>query len=139
MPTVVVHVDRYPRVMADVERISPLTMTRESTPIITEHGSIVIVTVLPEQCVELARTIEPFITTGKTGVVLDLGRVSFLDSVSIAAIIGLRNRLLAIRRRFAVANLAPNIQAVFRILKLDRMFDLGFDLEQAIADASLPP
>ena len=69
---------------------------------------------------------------------LDLSRVPFLDSVSIAAIIGLRNRLLAVRMRFAVANLAPNIQAVFRILKLDRMFDLSLDLERAIADAALP-
>lgn len=111
-------------------------MTPSHSPTIIEHQGIVIATVQAEQCGDLMRAIEPYLTAGRTGVVVDLSRTPFLDSVNIAAIISVRNRLTSSGLRFAVANLAPNIQAVFRILKLDRMFELGMDLEQAIAHAS---
>lgn len=108
--------------------VHPLTLT--------EYQNIVIATVQNECCDGLWKTLEPCVRAGRTGVVLDLSRTPFLDSVNIATIIGTRNKLAAAGVRFTVANLAPNIQAVFRILKLDRMFDLGLNLEQAIAGAS---
>jgi anti-anti-sigma factor len=122
--------------MTDVECISGLPMTPVHAPTIIEHQRIVIATVQSEQCEALWKALEPHLAAGKTGVVLDLSRINFLDSVNIAAIIGTRNKLESAGVRFAVANLAPNIQAVFRILKLDRMFDLGMNLEQAITVAN---
>lgn len=111
-------------------------MTPVHGPAIIEHGAVVIVTVQSEQIGDLWRTLEPYLAKGCTGMVLDLSRTTFLDSVNIAAIISLRNKCEAAQVRHAVANMAPNIQVVFRILKLDRMFDLSLDLDKAIAKVS---
>ena len=93
------------------------------TPIITEHAQIVVVALLPDQCQGLWKVLEPLVIQGKKNAVVDLTKVPFLDSVSIAALIACRNKAFAVDKRFVVANLSPNILAVFRILKLDRMFE----------------
>ncbi len=65
--------------------------------------------------------------------VLDLAQVGFLNSVNIAAIIAVRNKVVGAGGRFAVANLPEQVKAVFRILRLERLFDLDLGVDQAVA------
>ncbi len=97
-----------------------------------EHGDAVVVTVDPENCAALKKVLDPWLSSGKRRIVLDFANVSFINSVNIAQIVAVRHRSgsgVEIR----VANLRENIKAVFRILRLDKLFPLDLTLESALA------
>jgi anti-anti-sigma factor len=98
-----------------------------------EQNQVIIITVTNDECGVLLKTVEPLLDKGRVKFVFDLSQATFLNSVNIAAIIATRNRIAAMGGRVAVSNLADNIKAVFRILKLERLFDLNYNLEQAQA------
>src|SRR5687768_830220 len=98
-----------------------------------EQNQVTVITILNEECGALLKTVEPRLEKGRLRYVFDMSQVTFLNSVNIAAIIATRNRIVAAGGKVAVSNLADNIKAVFRILKLERLFDLNFDLDQALA------
>jgi anti-sigma B factor antagonist len=99
---------------------------------VDERDQVVVVTVFNDECAGLWKIIEPYLEKGTKGFVLDMSKANFLNSVNIAAIIAARNRVVASGGRIAVAGLADNIKAVFRILRLERLFDLEHGLESAI-------
>ena len=70
---------------------------------------------------------------GTAAFVLDFGEVNYLNSMNIAAIISLRSKLESAGARLALANLSEHIASVFRILKLERLFELGYDTDRAVA------
>lgn len=98
-----------------------------------EQNHVTIITVLNEECSALLKTVEPMLEKGRLRYVFDMSQATFLNSVNIAAIIATRNRIVVTGGKVSVSNLADNIKAVFRILKLERLFDLNLDLEQALA------
>lgn len=98
-----------------------------------EQNQVTIITILNEECGGLLKTVEPMLEKGRLKFVFDMSHATFLNSVNIAAIIATRNRIAATGGKVAVSNLADNIKAVFRILKLERLFDLNFNLDQALA------
>lgn len=100
---------------------------------VMEREQVVIIVVEDDQCSGLWRSMESWIAQGRRAFVFDMTRVTFLNSVNIAAIIAARNRAVAAGSRIAVAGLPDNIRAVFRILKLERLFDLNLDGEAAVA------
>jgi anti-anti-sigma factor len=98
-----------------------------------EQNQVTLITILNEECGALLKTVEPMLEKGSLRYVFDMSQVTFLNSVNIAAIIATRNRIVATGGKVVVSNLADNIKAVFRILKLERLFDLTFNLEEALA------
>jgi anti-anti-sigma regulatory factor len=98
-----------------------------------EQNQVTIITVLNEECSALLKTVEPMLEKGRLRYVFDMSHATFLNSVNIAAIIATRNRIVVTGGKVSVSNLADNIKAVFRILKLERLFDLNLDLDQALA------
>ncbi len=100
---------------------------------IHEENQASIITVLNEECGMLMKTVDSLLEKGRMRYVFDLSQVTFLNSVSIAAIIATRNRITTAGGKVALSNLADNIKAVFRILKLERVFDLTLDLDRALA------
>jgi anti-anti-sigma factor len=98
-----------------------------------EQNQVTIITILNEECGILLKTVEPMLEKGRMSYVFDMSQATFLNSVNIAAIIATRNRIAATGGKVAVSNLADNIKSVFRILKLDRLFDLSLNLDQARA------
>ncbi len=98
---------------------------------VQEYDQVVAITIENDQCSTLWKTIEPYLNAGKKGVVLDLSQVGYLNSVSIAAIIGARNKTTAFGRKLAVANLRDSIKSIFRVLKLERVFDLDLTYDKA--------
>ncbi len=98
-----------------------------------EHGDAIVIAIDPEQCAALWKTVEPWLEKGKKRLVLDFGPVSFINSVNIAQIIAVRHRAGPLGAEVRVANLRENIRAVFRILRLDKLFALDLTLDSALA------
>ncbi len=98
-----------------------------------EQGNAVIVAVDPDDCVALWKLLEPWLGDGKRRVILDFTNVTFINSVNIAQIVALRQRALPQGSEVRVANLRENIRAVFRILRLDKLFSLDLTLGSALA------
>lgn len=89
-----------------------------------ERGDALVVRIDPDDCAALWRTVEPWLIAGKRQVVLDFAGVEFINSVNIAQVVALRQRAQAAGAAVRVVNLRENIKAVFRILRLDRIFAL---------------
>ncbi len=100
--------------------------------IIDERDHVVVVSLAGDQCAGLWKLIEPHLERGRRDFVLEMSHTSFLNSLNIAAIIAARNKVHGAGGRLVLANLADNIKAVFRILKLERLFALDHTLESAI-------
>jgi anti-anti-sigma factor len=98
-----------------------------------EREQAVVLTVTADAALAtLWKSLEPFIDAGKKAFVLDLAEMKYLNSTSIAAILTARNKAAAHGCRLLVANLGDGIRSVFRILKLERLFDLELTLERAL-------
>lgn len=67
-----------------------------------------------------------------TRVVLDLGQVDFIDSSGLGAIVAAMKQLGPGRRLDLVA-LNPNVDKVFRLTRMDRVFHIFDTLEDALA------
>ena len=100
---------------------------------IAEREHAMVLTVVGEPTLaNLWKTLEPYVEAGRRGFVLDLSQVRYLNSTSIAAILTARNKAAAHGCRLVVANLTDSIRSVFRILKLERLFDLEMTLDKAV-------
>jgi anti-anti-sigma factor len=100
--------------------------------LIDERDQVVVVSLAGDQCAGLWKLIEPRLERGKRDFVLEMSQSTFLNSLNIAAIIAARNKVHSAGGRLVLAGLADNIKAVFRILKLERLFVLDHSLESAI-------
>lgn len=71
-------------------------------------------------------------------VILDMSNVEFLDSSGLGAVVGSMKQL-GRERKLELAALTPAVEKVFRITRMDRVFDIFADVETALsstADAS---
>lgn len=59
--------------------------------------------------------------------VLDLARVSFVDSSGLGAIVSAMKQM-GEGRRLILAGLTPNVAKVFRLTRMDRVFEIHDDL-----------
>jgi|AutmiccommuBRH23_1029490.scaffolds.fasta_scaffold17607_3 anti-sigma B factor antagonist len=71
-------------------------------------------------------------TDGGTGpVILDLGRVDFIDSSGLGSIVAVMKHL-GRERRLHLADLQPNVDRVFRLTRMDSIFPI----HATVADAT---
>lgn len=103
---------------------------------VSEESGAVIVMVDQNGCNEIWSTIESQVGDGRNAVVLDFSEVDYLNSINIAAIITLRNKVMQNGGRMALTGLKDQIASIFRVLKLERMFDLTQTRDEAIADVT---
>ena len=64
-------------------------------------------------------------------VILDLSRVSFLDSSGLGAVVAVMKELGA-ARRLELAGLTPNVAKAFRLTRLDRIFKIHANVQEAM-------
>jgi anti-sigma B factor antagonist len=57
--------------------------------------------------------------------VLDLGNVQSLSSAALGKLIDLKKKVVGVRGRLRIENLHPDLLDVFRITRLDQVFDIG--------------
>jgi anti-anti-sigma factor len=99
---------------------------------VQEREGCIVLSIVGDECAALWKAVEPYLATGKKSYVLDLAQVAYLNSVAVASIILVRNRIIAGGGKLALAHLTEPIRSVFSILKLERLFELDLDLERAI-------
>jgi anti-anti-sigma factor len=99
---------------------------------VIERGQVVVIKVMEDRCLGLAKVLEPYADLGRKAFVLDLGQVGFLDSVNIAAIISARTMVQNHGGKLGVANLPEGLKSIFRVLKLERLFRLEAGVDEAI-------
>lgn len=73
------------------------------------------------------------LTDGLSGpVILDLGKVDFIDSSGLGAIVAAM-KTLGGTRRLHLAGLLPNVDRVFRLTRMDMVFPIHPDVADAIS------
>jgi anti-anti-sigma regulatory factor len=102
---------------------------------VDELNEVTVIGIVNEECQFLIRTVDPLLAKGRRSFVFNMAQATFLNSVNIAAIIATRNKIVAAHGKVTVCNLTANIKSVFRILQLERWFDLELDLAEALLAA----
>ncbi len=65
--------------------------------------------------------------------VLDFGKVQFLSSSALGVLITLRKKAEAIKARIIICGMRPELMKVFKITRLDKMFEFKDTEEQALS------
>jgi anti-sigma B factor antagonist len=83
--------------------------------------------------VRLKEAVTEVLLAGDLDVVVDLGRVEFIDSTGLGAMVGGRRRALALNGAFALVCADQHLLKVFRLTGLDKVFSISGTLEAARA------
>ena len=67
--------------------------------------------------------------------VVDLSRVSYIDSAGLGAIIEAMREVEAYGGKFALAGLQKTVRSIFKMLRLDQVFSIFPDVDAALAAA----
>ena len=73
------------------------------------------------------------ISEGRTGVVLDLTGVEFIDSTGLSVLLNGLRRVTRVRGAMVLACANPTVLRLFEITKLDSTFDIVGSCDEAIA------
>ena len=98
--------------------------------VIEIEDGIAVVHINPDHCATIWNELEPE-TSSIRGVVLSFAQVSYLNSMNIAAIISLRTKCENAKLGMHLADLSNSLASIFRVLKLERLFELGLNQGQA--------
>lgn len=71
--------------------------------------------------------------SGESFFVLDLGRVEFVDSCGVGAIISCHRKLKHSGGKMAICNILPRVQVAFDIVRLKRQLSIFATLSDALA------
>ena len=82
---------------------------------------------------ELRPTIDELVTNRSVKVVFDLNGLTLIDSSGVGAIVSLFKRVRLLGGDVKIARLANQPKEIFRLLRLDRAFDLFETVEEAVA------
>jgi anti-sigma B factor antagonist len=82
---------------------------------------------------EVADTLRDMIEKRPKVLVVDLGKVTYLDSSGLAVLIAGMQDVQKYGGRFAVANIQESVQHIFEIARLDQVFQIFPDVDSALA------
>lgn len=82
---------------------------------------------------ELKPEIDNIVSERKTAVVVDLSGLNLIDSSGVGAIVSLFKRVRALSGDVKVAGVTAQPKEIFRLLRLDRAFDIHPTIEEAVA------
>ncbi len=104
----------------------------------TERGDARIVTVNAERidaaiAIQFKENMRAETDSGPDRVILDLSRVTFIDSSGLGAIVAAMKQL-GNGRQLDLAGLCPMVEKVFRLTRMDTVFQLFPSLDDAIAE-----
>ncbi len=71
---------------------------------------------------------------GSSRVILNLGQVNFVDSSGLGAIVTMMKHLGS-NRKMDLAGLNPDVEKVFRLTRMDSVFNIYVDVDTAMAGA----
>ena len=82
---------------------------------------------------EFSERLNEAIAGGKTGVILDLTGVDFIDSTGLSVLLNGLRRVTRVRGSMILACANPTVLRLFEITKLDSTFDIVPSCDEAIA------
>jgi anti-sigma B factor antagonist len=97
-------------------------------------------TVMDAACADELRTIFSEVEQKSSRVVLDMSQVEFIDSSIIGALVGLLRRVRAAGGDVKLAAVTPEVEMIFEVTRLHRVFRILPSVAGAIEDfAQSPP
>ncbi len=100
----------------------------EATHLIAVRGEVHVST-----APEFSERLNEAIATGKTGVVIDMSAVEFIDSTGLSVLLNALRRVTRQQGRLALVVSNPTVLRLFEITRLDSTFDIAPDRLAAIA------
>ena len=82
---------------------------------------------------EFSERLNEAIATGKTGVILDLTGVEFIDSTGLSVLLNGLRRVTRVRGSMILACANPTVLRLFEITKLDSTFEILPSCDEAVA------
>jgi anti-sigma B factor antagonist len=82
---------------------------------------------------EFSERLNAAIAQGRTGVVLDLTEVGFIDSTGLSVLLNGLRRVTRVRGTLVLACANPTVLRLFEITKLDSTFEIVADCDEAVA------
>jgi anti-sigma B factor antagonist len=82
---------------------------------------------------EFSERLNEAIATGKTGVVIDMTEVAFIDSTGLSVLLNALRRVTRNQGALSLAVSNPTVLRLFEITRLDSTFDIAPTREEAIA------
>jgi anti-sigma B factor antagonist len=82
---------------------------------------------------EVAESLRTMIATKPNPVVVDLSRVTYLDSSGLAVLIESMQKVQEYGGKFALAGVQESVQHIFEIARLDQVFQIYPDVDSALA------
>ncbi len=77
-------------------------------------------------------SIEPLLSTGQSKVLFDLGGLKQLDSAGVTTLIVVFKRVRSNKGDMKIARLSGQPREIFRLLRLDQVFDIYEELDVAL-------
>ena len=81
----------------------------------------------------IKKTFDKALTKKAAKVVINLKGVNYVDSSGLATLVEILKNMRQYGGRLKLSNLSPKIKSLFEITKLDKLFDIKPDEEEAIA------
>jgi anti-sigma B factor antagonist len=69
----------------------------------------------------------------RRNIIIDFGRVKFMSSAALGRLVQLKKRLRAVSGHLKLCCIDPTLLEVFRITRLDTVFEIHKDLQSALA------
>ena len=82
---------------------------------------------------EVAESLRPTIEKKPKVLVVDLSKVTYLDSSGLAVLIEAMQNVQEYGGKFALANVQESVQHIFEIARLDQVFQIFRDVDSALA------
>ena len=114
---------------ADPQALTSEVSTRGAQTVVALSGEIDL-----SNHVALRTELNDLIVNGAVDLVVDLSRVTFMDSTGLGALIGTRRRVHAFHGSLALVLTNEAILRVFEVTGLDNVFDIHPSLESALRD-----
>ena len=82
---------------------------------------------------QITASLSTLIAKKPSPVVVDLSKVSYIDSSGLAALIEAMQKVVKYGGKFALAGLQENVRPIFEIARLDQVFRIFPDTDSALA------
>ena len=82
---------------------------------------------------ELKSLVLDRVQRGERHLVIDFSQTGYIDSSGLGVLVGLSKRIREMRGSLRLAGLSPDLQRLFELTRLDTLFEIRDDLEQALS------
>lgn len=82
---------------------------------------------------EIKKTFDKLISKKTSKIVVNLSKVTYVDSSGLATLVEILKNMRSYGGRIRLTNLSPKIKSLFEITKLDKLFEIMADEDDAVS------